>query len=194
MNRFTKYLLVTSSLMLSSAASAAPMPDGWYLGLSGDLTWLDHSDTGGGGNIDLGKRFMASSLGDFRIEAEAGYHSASGSEGYGSTHYITYMGNLYYDFTSIFPRSSSGWHVVPYIGGGIGDAQAHFGSSSNNFTATYHSHDNLFAYQGMTGLSLTTASMPNTEWFAGYRYLETDHNDEAHIRSNNMELGLRFNF
>jgi len=176
---------LASMLMAGSAYSAAnPGQNNWYFGASGDLTWLRHSDMGGGGNVDLGYRFS-----DFRIEGEAGYHGAGGRDDYSSTHYFTYMGNLYYDFNTVFSPSASGWHVVPYIGGGLGDAAVHFGHSS--FTNTFHHNENIFAYQGMAGLTFVSASMPNTDWSLGYRYLGTD---KTNLHANNLELGIRFHF
>lgn len=163
------------------APAQAATTENWYGGLSGDLTWLRHSDTGGGGNVDLGYRFD-----DFRVEAEAGYHGAGGQSGFGSTHYFTYMGNAYYDFNHAFSSDS---RIVPYIGAGLGDAAVHFGNSS--FTTTFHHHENIFAYQGMAGLEYSAANAPNTTWSLGYRYLGTDSHN---LHANNLELGVRLHF
>lgn len=143
---------------------------------------------GGGGNVNVGYRFGQSNLGDLRLEGEAGYHYASGNSGYSDTHYFTYMGNLYYD-SNINLTPGSNWAIAPYIGGGIGDAQVHFGQS--NFANTFHHHNSTFAYQGMAGLNFTQASMPNLNWYAGYRYTSTD---ERNIKASNIEAGLRYNF
>lgn len=180
---------MASLLMAGSAAAQSNSQDDWYGGFSGDLTWLRHSNTGGGGNVDLGYRFWPSNFGDYRLEGEIGYHGAGGSSGYSSTHYLTYMGNLYYDFNTVFSPSESGWHVSPYIGAGLGDEAVHYGHS--DLTTTYHHHANTFAYQGMAGLQLVSASAPDTDWWFGYRYLGTDKNN---IHSNNLELGVRFHF
>ncbi len=187
-------LLIAGTCLASLFAAVPAMastanPDNWYVGVDGDLTWLRHSDMGGGGGVDLGYRFWPSNFGDFRIEGAANYNGAGGDSGYSSTHYFTYMGNLYYDFNTVFPSSNSGWHITPYIGGGLGDAEVHFGSSS--FASTFHHHDNSFAYQGMAGLSFTSASMPSTDWVIGYRYLGTD---QDNLHANNLEAGVRFNF
>jgi opacity protein-like surface antigen len=191
--RYVTQLLATASLatLLVSGSALAATPHNWYVGASGDLTWLRHSDMGGGGNIQLGYQFAPGSMGDFRLEAEAGYHSADGDDGFGNVHYFTYMGNLYYDFTTLFPRHNSGWSISPYIGGGLGDAAIHYGSDSNNFTTTFHHHNNSFAWQGMAGINLTSASMPNMDWTLGYRYVGTS---ETNLHANNIELGVRFHF
>ena len=181
-------LLIASTCLASSATipayAATTKWGGWYGDLSGDLTWLRHSDTGGGGNVALGYRFS-----DFRLEGEAGYHGAGGDGGHSGTHYFTYMGNLYYDFNRAFPSSNSGWQVVPYIGGGLGDAQVHLGNSS--FSNTFRHHDNDFAYQGMAGLTFVSDSMPHTDWSLGYRYLGTD---QDNLHANNLELAIRYHF
>jgi len=173
------------ALALAGPACADPMhPNDWYFGAGGDLTWLRHSDMGGGGHIALGHGFD-----NFRLEAEAGYHGAGGSDGYSSTHYFTYMGNLYYDFNTLFPSSGSGWHVAPYIGGGLGDAAVHYGTSS--FGNTFRHHENDFAWEGMAGLNFVSSSMPRTDWALGYRYLGTD---TSNLHANSLELALRFHF
>lgn len=166
-------------------ASAAVNPDNnWYAGASGDFTWPNHADMGGGANIALGYKFS-----NFRIEGEGGYHGADGDVGYPNVHYFTYMGNAYYDFNNMMSGSSANWHIVPYIGGGAGGAAIRYGSSS--FTNTFHHHDNVFAYQGMTGLTFKSPSMPATDFNVGYRYFSADNND---LHSNNLDLGVKFHF
>jgi len=197
--RTAKILLgLTAGMMISSSAFAYTSKysntnpgNSWYLGASGDLTWLRHSDMGGGGNVQLGYEFWPSNYGDFRLEGEAGYHAAGGKDGAGDSHYFTYMGNLYYDFNNMLSSSSSsGWHIVPYIGGGLGDAAIHNGNNVN-IVNTFHHHQNDFAWQGMAGLNFTSSSMPRVDWLIGYRYLDTDDND---LHAHNLEVGLRYHF
>lgn len=176
-------------LFAAAPAMAATNPSNWYLGLSGDVTWLKHSDTGGGGNVALGYNFPTGPSGAFRLEAEAGYHGASGDDGFGGTHYFTYMGNAYYDFNKKLPTPSEGWNISPYIGAGLGDAAINNGHSS--FSNTFHHHVNSFAWQGMAGLNFTSGAMPNTDWSIGYRYLGTD---KENLHASNLELGARFHF
>ncbi len=186
-----KFLAVVALTAMAAGNASAASQKLWYAGASGDFTWLRHSDMGGGANLRLGYQFPPASYGDLRLEAEAGYHGADGDTGYSNTHYFTYMGNLYYDFPNTYALSNSGWSVSPYIGGGLGMASVRYGNSSNNFTSTFHHHDNTFAWQGMAGLSLTSTSMPNIDWTIGYRYLGTD---EHNIHANNAEIGLRYHF
>lgn len=177
-----------TSLLMAGSAYAATMPsDNWYAGISGDATWLRHSDMGWGGNVAVGYRFWPSNAGDWRLEGEVGYHAADGSDGYSDTHYITYMGNIYYDFN--FGMPVGGWTFKPYLGAGVGDAAVHFGNSS--LAGTFHHNKDYFAYQGMAGLNFVAASMPNTDWSLGYRYLGTDNHN---VHANNVELGVRFHF
>jgi len=184
MRRSIKSLIVTTCLAsaLAVGPAHAVAPNSWYAGLSGDATWFNHSNTGGGGNVALGYRFS-----DFRLEGEAGYHLAGGDSGYRDSHYYTYMGNLYYDFNRVFPASASGWHVVPYIGAGAGDAMVHYGS--NPSAGVLPSAKNDFAYEGMAGFALASVSGP--DWYLGYRYTGTG-SDNLH--ASNAELGVRFHF
>jgi hypothetical protein len=188
MKNIVKSTLMALPFMAALASTTAyAANDDWYAGVSGDLTWLRHSDTGGGGNVNVGYRFWPSNFGDFRLEAEAGYHGAGGSSGNAGTHYFDYMGNVYYDFNTIFPTNS--WKIVPYIGGGAGDASLNYGHAT--IASTFHHHTNEFAYDGQGGLSFVMPSMPMTEWYVGYEYLGTDNHN---IDANNAKLGVRFHF
>ncbi len=196
MKNLKKYLLsacALSALICSPVhADIGSNPD-WYLGLSGDLTWLRHSDTGGGGNIALGRAFQTGSFGDFRLEAEAGYHETSGS------HYYSYMGNAYYDFTGLAP--SMPWKLTPYIGAGIGDLTAHLDESDSS--GSYNVHGNVFAYQFMAGVNLNVDTIPNVDWSLGYRHVGSSDVDGTNnvgagvsdrVISDSIELGARFHF
>ena len=183
-----KYVIGAAALVLgASAAHAQVLGPDWYLGLSGDVTWLPHANTGYGGNVALGYRFMPSSFGNARLEGELGYHRANGDSGFRDLHYYTYMGNLYYDFN--FNPLMSSTHITPYVGAGIGDTTAHFGNGA---------HGNAFAYQFMAGLTFTPSATPGTDWSLGYRYQgSSDVNGGGHsqrLNANSIELGLRFHF
>lgn len=185
-NSLKTLLCTTAALLVASPAFATSDPNNnWYAGLSGGVSWMDGSDMGGGGQVAVGYKFN-----DVRLEGEVGYHAADGNGGSSATHYLSYMGNVYYDFNSAFGPRDSGWHVAPYIGAGIGDAAVHYGNNGGVGT-TFRHHENHFAYQGMAGLTFVSASMPNTDWNIGYRYTGTDSNN---INSNNAEVGVRFHF
>jgi hypothetical protein len=186
MQNFRKIALTTTILATLVSGSAVArestwLPRGnWYGSLSGNSTWMDNSDLGGGGNIGLGYR-----IDNVRLEGEAGYHTADGKGGYPDTNYISYMGNVYYDFNTMnFAR----WKFVPYIGGGVGNAAVRYGNSS--LSGTWDHHDNQFAYQGMAGVSFTAPAISNADLFVGYRYFATD----GDLESNNAEVGVRFYF
>lgn len=157
---------------------------GWYTGISGDLTWISHSKTGGGFNVDAGYRLDP----NVRVEGEFGYHNAPGDTGYSDTYYFTYMANGYYDFNQ-YGVSTNGMRITPYLGAGIGVADYRFGQS--NFANTFHHHNTDFAYQGMAGLNFICDSMPNVDWVLGYRYTGAGTDD---IEANNLEIGLRYHF
>ena len=188
MKHSLKSLIGFGAILVSMAAVPAsaetPLRDNIYVGASGDLTWLRHSDMGGGANVALGYRMR-----DVRLEAEVGYHGADGSGNSTETHYLTYMGNVYYDFNNLNTLGNTGWHVAPYIGAGLGDAAIHYGNSS--VSGTFHHHNDTFAYQGMAGLTFVSDALPKTDWTLGYRYLGTD---EHNLQASNIEAGVHFHF
>ncbi len=190
----------------------------WYLGLSGSLTFLNDSDvrgassgkqdynsTGGGVNFSLGYMppLGGGMLGNFRIEAEGGYHTVgldsyvlNGTPGTssGRTSAWSYMGNLYYDF-----RNASRW--TPYMGAGAGGADVKLSKTSG--LGNTSDHDNVFAYQFMAGLSYAPQSIPLTEWNLGYRYFATQNPEFAtatgpikltDYNAHNVEVGAKFRF
>lgn len=171
----------------------------WYAGLSGDVTWLNHSRTGGGGNFQIGKQMWTTDSGAVRLEGEVGYHGVPNKTGYtGNTHYFTYMANGYYDFKPM--TTVGGFQVSPYLGAGLGDATVKFGQR-RGFTGglgstfvNFSSHDNVFAYQFMGGITLASAYMPNLDWTLGYGYLGSDKKDGQRLNANNIEIGARWHF
>lgn len=203
---------VLAVIATSSTAYAATDPSyvqnsaqGWYGGLSGDLTWLRHSNTGGGGNVALGYSFPAGADA-LRLEAEVGYHGAKGEDGAARTHYFTYMANAYYDFNSAF-ASGSASGLRPYIGAGVGDATVRFGEKGydalTSTFADFSENDNVLAYQVMAGLNYTPQSMPRTDWYLGYRFVGSESSsflDNAgnrgsdRLHANNIEAGFRYHF
>ena len=201
MRDISKYLIfcaITAGLIHTSAGTAAAADNtgyfnSGYVGISGDLTWPSHSDMGGGGRIVAGSTFNPMGMGSFRGELEAGYHKADGDSGFGDLRYFNYMANAYYDFSgSPRTKSSERWGINPYVGGGLGMASIREGQGS--FGSTLRHHTNAFAYQGMAGLTFTSASAPNMEWLLGYRYLNSSREDGIEIQAHNMEVGLRYHF
>ncbi len=190
--RLIVYSLAISASIFPISAYAAGSGSNLYAGISGDLTWPNHAAMGVGSNLNLGYKFTPGSMGNMRAEAEVGYHWADGDNGYGDRRYFNYMGNVYYDFAVSDHFSPSGWRVSPYVGGGIGLAEIRNGHSS--FSSAFHHNTNAFAYQGMTGLSFTSASAPNSEWRIGYRYMGTNKEKGDKLHANNFEVGYNYHF
>lgn len=205
-----------------SSQSAAPQRANdnfpyWYLGLNAQLSYVDDSDvssratgvteieydTGYGLGASLGFRpyIRNSFLSNTRYEIEYTYRDVEASSmragGVGSsldagleTHSI--MANLYYDI-------DTGTQWTPYIGGGLGMAFLDLDSP----TLSINDSDELFAYQGMVGVSYAPEALPQTEWGFGYRYFGatdpelTDTAGNAYeldVNSHNFEVFSRFRF
>jgi hypothetical protein len=192
MYKFQVFAMYCVICCLAAPAKAASDGNNWYTGISGDITWPNHANTGGGGNAALGYRFAPSNSGNFRLEGEAGYHAANGNSGFGDLHYFNYMGNAYYDFFKFSKRSESRWHLNPYIGGGLGVTSIHTGKGG--FSVTFNHHTNAFAYQGMAGLSFDDVDTPNMQWIIGYRYQGSESVNGIKLHANNVEVGLRYHF
>jgi hypothetical protein len=195
-----------------------------YFALSGDLSWMRDTDTansatgetgridydtGWGVNAALG--YLMPAFGDFRFEVEGGYHqfgldssvtSITGAHNPNNDlKLFSYMGNLYYDLRSMSHWFSRQSQFVPYIGGGLGGTSVRL--PRNSGLGATDDHDNVFAYQLMAGISYVASSMPNTDWSLGYRFFNA--NDPEFdagagkvrlddLRSNNIELGVRWHF
>lgn len=218
-------LLATASFIALTTAATAAQADAsktwpkWYVGLSGGLTYIDDADISGTANgeasFDIGGNvhgslgyvlpFGAHPLGNWRVEAEAGYFNnsldgvtlggAAVAGAGGDVRIASYMANLYYDF-----RSES--RFTPYVGGGVGAAQVQFPSSSGAGN-TADDDDTVFAYQAMVGLAYAPASLPNTEWSIGYRYFGANSLEYStaggkieldDLMVHSAEIGARFKF
>lgn len=203
-------LLVSASVLPAEAAPRNDMPRSAYFGISGDAMWLHDSsvnggttprldyDFGWGANAMVGTMIApsASSMGDFRLEAEGGYKQAGLDNARGHLWAATYMGNLYFDLRNMPAWLTANSQLVPYIGAGAGGAYVHLPNSAIGGT---DKHDNVFAYQFMAGVSFVMGSMPNTDWSLGYKYFATADPDFGgvkvdHLRSNNIELGMKWHF
>lgn len=216
-------LLSTTSMiafgLLTTAAFARDQETaGWYAGINGDISFPRNTGVSGnstgsihynfssGGDLLLGYKpnFLSSSFGNVRIEADAGYHAfglkhvlsgnVNNTNPKGDLTIASLMGTAYYDI-----RTHT--QFTPYIGVGVGDAQVSF-DKSNGFGMTKGS-DNTLAYQFMTGVAYTPESMPETDWFVGYKYLGTTAPKFTTaagsvkfdaLSANNIEIGVRYHF
>jgi len=203
----------------SFAAVAPAMADGWlpkdgmYGSIKGGAAWVDdHSySTAGGtstvetklddgliGTAALGVKsgIMRYELEGIRQESDVKAHTVGGTGigGGGKTTLSGAMGNVYIDL---------GEHMglKPYIGGGAGYARVGFEDYRVGGTTVLDDKDDVFAYQGMAGVSYDL----NPHWAltAEYRYLGT--NDakvtaaggtatKVSYDSNNVLIGARYTF
>jgi OmpA-OmpF porin, OOP family len=139
-----------------------------------------------------------------RTEFELGYRSndvdslsgVGGSTAGGKIKARSAMLNLLYDV-------DTGSRIMPYIGGGIGYAQVDYDGVRpvGVATANINDDDNVFAYQGIAGLSYWLNQ--SVELAAEYRYFATKDPDfrtsagvpvEGEYDSHSALVGLRINF
>lgn len=139
-----------------------------------------------------------------RTEFELGYRSndvdslsgVGGAAGSGEITAKSAMLNLLYDV-------DTGSRVMPYIGGGIGYAQVDYDTVRpvGVGAGQIDDEDNVFAYQGIAGLSYWVSQ--SVELAAEYRYFATKDPDfrtstgvpvEGEYDSHSALVGLRINF
>lgn len=109
--------------------------------------------------------------GDVRFELEGAYHAfgldrvRANTDPSGDMKATALMANMYYD-----------WHtdtsLSPYVGVGIGRAHMKFGTGEG--LGNSDNGDDVTAWQAMAGIAYVDASMPNTIWTVGYKYIDFD--------------------
>jgi opacity protein-like surface antigen len=191
-------------LMLPLASfSAGPGP---YINANLGMSFLmdsDFSEPGATGTIEFDTGFATSfaagyNFGMFRVEGEIGYQfndidqatvnsggrSVSGSVSEGDMTAFSLMANGYFDFVNTTP-------FTPFISAGLGVATLEI-----NDLGGFDSDDTVFAYQ--FGVGVGYAINQNFNIDLTYRYFATEDPDfgvsEAEFASNNLYLGLRYNF
>ncbi len=200
--------LLTTTAFSAEAAERWPR---WYIGLTGGFTVMSDQDISGstgasqisldsgyglGASIGYLPSSSAPILNSLRLEAEITHHktdidsvtiNGAGVAGNGELYSTAYMANLFYDFPT-----NSAWS--PYIGGGIGFAQIHLDNAAGNTDETAVE----FAYQALAGFGYSPASLPNTQWSIGYRYLATTDADfgnmDMEYSTHSVEAGAKFRF
>ncbi len=199
--------------VVAYAPAGFAAPKGPFVGIMGGVNFTNDQDISGAGvginrtvDTDTGWAVMPS-IGyrygnGIRTEFELGYRSndvdsVSGSTaGAGEITAKSAMLNLLYDV-------DTGSRLMPYIGGGIGYAQVDYdgvrpvGAGVNRV----NDDDNVFAYQGIAGLSYWVNDA--VEVAAEYRYFATQDPDfrtsagvpvEGEYSSHAALVGLRWNF
>ncbi len=213
-----------AAVALAGAASVAvvapAMADGWlpkdgmYGSIKGGAAWVDdhsYSAPGGGagivetklddgliGTAALGVKsgIMRYELEGIRQESDVKAHTVGGTSigGGGKTTLSGAMGNVYIDL---------GEHMglKPYIGGGAGYARVGFENFTAGGVTVLDEKDDVFAYQGMAGVSYDL----NPHWAltAEYRYLGANDakvstvgggTTKVSYDSNNVLIGARYTF
>lgn len=200
MKKFAVLLLLSMFLVASASNVFAEN----YFSANIGLGWADEYELsdgvdsvdlafqqGWGANLALGHSFNN----PLRAEVELGYYNCDLDEatwaGFGSGHLrgdttlLIAMVNGYYDF---FPESG----VSPFIGGGIGYADAELSISGAS------ADDNVLVYQGIAGLTFKVAEKGNVD--LQYRYLVTDDLEledglsPEPFSTHNVLVGFRINF
>lgn len=158
-----------------------PLTDGIYLGIAGGGNWPGQISPHGGNADDhseykagyIGTGIIGYGFGDgFRVELEGGYRRNdvgyvrnSPNKAYsGALGMYTAMVNGLYDF-------EVGSFISPHLGVGAGYARPQFDNAGYYSLHTLHGEDNLFAYQGIAGLSV--ALTPDLKATLDYHYLGT---------------------
>ncbi|MBL0318889.1 MAG: porin family protein [Alphaproteobacteria bacterium] len=211
-------LFAISVLAATSAQAQRPAPSSFYGSINADLALPSDSDVKGvvsgdvkygfssGGNFAIGYQTAESkgAFGRFRVELEGGMYRygldsvtaglVTNSDPKGDLSMYTVMGNLLYDIKTPYI-------VTPYVGVGVGEAFISYPRKDN--LGNTDSTDSNFAYQFMAGLSYSPESMPQSDVFFGYRYLNAGTPEYPTIggkvkidsvEASNLELGYRYHF
>ena len=183
--------------------SAGPGP---YVKANLGMSFLmdsDFSEPGATGTLEFDTGFASSiaggyNFGMFRVEGEIGYQkndidkgtvnsggrSVSGSISEGDMTAFSLLANCYFDFVNTTP-------FTPFITAGLGMAKLEI-----NNLGGYDFDDTVFAYQFGAGVGYAINQNFNID--LTYRYFATDDPEfggtKAEFASNNVYLGLRYNF
>jgi opacity protein-like surface antigen len=191
---------------VAGGAHATEQP-GPYVSLGVGANFLNDANTTGSNGSSAGVDYNAGTaaigaLGyrfdkNWRTEFELGYRhnnidSVNGGGNDGAVHAWDYMGNVLYDVDT-----GSKW--TPYLGVGAGMVHYHAAGVQFAPTTTTNDGDDVFAYQGILGVSYEFT--PNTEMFVDYRYLLANNPSvvdsggttyDSKYRSNTVMVGFRY--
>ncbi len=210
-----KRILVLAAIglgVMSYAPEGFAAPKGPFVGIMGGVNFSDDQDISGVGaginrNVDTDTGWaVLPSVGyrygnGVRTEFELGYREndidgvSGAANGSGDISAKSAMLNLLYDV-------DTGSRIMPYIGGGIGYAQVDYKARPVGVGLDrVNDEDNVFAYQGIAGLSYWLNEA--VEVAAEYRYFATQDPDfrtsagvaaEGEYDSHAALIGLRWNF
>lgn len=201
---------------------AAPPPTlgSFYIAVRGGLNFLEDNDFGVLGttvetDYDVGYGLFGAigydtgdiwTLGKFRLEGEIGFRhndvdshnvggvNVTGGAADGDVYQYSFMANLYHDFLP-------GATFRPYVGFGLGYAEADADGFAANGVTVLNDSDGDFAYQLMAGASWQFAPQWTLE--AEYRYFATDSislqavdgtTSTVDFDNHSALVGLRFGF
>lgn len=217
-----KFLYATALGTATLLAVPAFADQNWYVGIEGGLTHNDKSGVKGDGSLlDVGANYkegyvfggvLGYDFGSVRLEGEVAHRhnklkafNIINSGGNGLT-----VGNVASDsgvakvtsgMVNVMLDVGSGWIVTPYIGAGVGVADAKFDNFSYGGATFADGSKTVFAYQAIAGLSYAISKA--VDLTLDYRYFATD---DAHIRdglsqrvsveytSHTAMIGLRYKF
>lgn len=207
----TKLAAPVMAIAIGFAASAAIAEEtkGPFIGILGGLNIADDADINGTGiatDADLDSGLVAiPTIGyrygnGFRTEFEGAYResdvdSLSGVVGgTGDVESKSLMANLVYEV-------NTNTRFKPYFGGGLGIARVDYDGIAPVGGGTINDEDEVFAYQGIAGISYWLSEA--LEIAAEYRYFATEDPDfttstgvgvEGEYDSHGVLFGLRWNF
>ena len=207
----TKFAAPVMAIAMGFAAGAAIAEEtkGPFIGLLGGFNFADDADIDGTGistNADLDTGLVAvPTIGyrygnGFRTEFEGAYResdvdSLSGvAGGTGDIEAKSLMANLVYEI-------NTNTRFKPYFGGGLGLARVDYDGVAPVGGGTIDDDDNVFAYQGIAGISYWLSEA--LEIAAEYRYFATEDPEfrtstgvsvDGEYDSHGVLLGLRWNF
>lgn len=217
-----KFLYATALSTVTLLATPAFADQNWYAGVEGGLTLNDKSGLkGDGSTLDVGANYkdgyvfggvLGYDFGGVRLEGEVAHRhnklkafniANNGGNGVmvgnvasssGAAKVISGMVNVMLDI-------GNGWALTPYIGAGIGIADAKFDNFSVSGATFADGSKTVFAYQAIAGLSYAISKA--VDLTLDYRYFATD---DAHVRdglaqnvsaeytSHTVMMGLRYKF
>jgi OmpA-OmpF porin, OOP family len=198
-----------AGLFFAAAGAASAQQTGPYVGFGLGASFLDDArfynggtngkadyDTGWGGLLSGGYAFDS----NWRTELELGYRRndvgsmSGGRSDKGNSNAFSLMGNVLYDIRT-------GTNFTPYVGVGAGYVKYKASGIAPSATTTVNDSSDIFAYQGIAGVSYTLT--PSSQLFLDYHYLRGNNPDvtdsagthlSTEYRDHLVTIGFRYMF